>query len=399
MSQADLLAEFDPLHISAVTLEPVPKGPLSPGPSPGLSNGDYDLIRRAQERQQAIVQPLHQAEKQHGGPQISQARPGSSPPPRRLSGIMKKRDEALARSPPAVEDFAPSRQRRRSNNSHPDYSDFVSAAASPEASSSPSTTQHTHSEPTTYSAETFSTALHTAMHSEIAQDWMHSAQTLSTSLRNNFTSRSSSTPTPSSSRPALAHLFSESTFSSPPAEKPKRAATYVSGAPGVNFSEQQNWNKGHWQSSPSDPPLPVQLLGSRMGARTILTSDLAEGLRPSLPTRLRIANQWTLLYSLDQHGVSLATLYEKTAQGMSGKGVSAGCVLVVQDNDGNIFGSFSNEALKKREGYYGSGECFLWKAEELADFRVGVGVKAYKWTGRNEYMVLCDNEFISFGGG
>lgn len=133
----------------------------------------------------------------------------------------------------------------------------------------------------------------------------------------------------------------------------------------------------------------------------ILTHDLADGLRPSLPTRLRIANSWTLLYSLDQHGVSLSTLYARVEQGMAGLGSSIGCVLVVQDTEGALFGAFSNEALKKREGYYGSGECFLWKAKQFqpGDIRIGMGVKAFRWTGRNEYMNLCDNDYISFGGG
>jgi hypothetical protein len=47
------------------------------------------------------------------------------------------------------------------------------------------------------------------------------------------------------------------------------------------------------------------------------------------------------------------------------------------------------------------GRSFLWKAQPFSetDFRVGVGVKAFKWTGHNTYMVMCDDSFLSFGGG
>jgi hypothetical protein len=44
------------------------------------------------------------------------------------------------------------------------------------------------------------------------------------------------------------------------------------------------------------------------------------------------------------------------------------------------------------KGYYGSGECFTWKYFE-GKFEV------FKWTGRNDYIALCEPEYISFGGG
>lgn len=36
---------------------------------------------------------------------------------------------------------------------------------------------------------------------------------------------------------------------------------------------------------------------------------------------------------------------------------------------------------------------FLWKL--MADKRLRV----YKWTGKNDYMALCEADYISFGGG
>lgn len=91
-----------------------------------------------------------------------------------------------------------------------------------------------------------------------------------------------------------------------------------------------------------------------------MNGNLAEALRPSLPSRLRIASKWTLLYSLDAHGVSLATLYARVEAGMTGRGISAGLLLVVKDDEGYVFGAFINEKLRRTDGFYGSGEwCVL----------------------------------------
>lgn len=45
-------------------------------------------------------------------------------------------------------------------------------------------------------------------------------------------------------------------------------------------------------------------------------------------------------------------------------------------------------------GYYGSGESFLWKQESDE-----TPVHVFKWTGKNDYVALCEPEYISFGGG
>jgi len=51
------------------------------------------------------------------------------------------------------------------------------------------------------------------------------------------------------------------------------------------------------------------------------------------------------------------------------------------------------EGLKLSKGsYYGSGESFLWKY-------VDGTLKVFKWTGKNDYVALCESEYLSFGGG
>lgn len=72
-------------------------------------------------------------------------------------------------------------------------------------------------------------------------------------------------------------------------------------------------------------------------------------------------------------------------------------LFVVKDADGAIFGAWMSEGLKMsrgNEGYYGSGESFLWKWVEESE-----ELKVFRWTGRNDYVALCEPESISFGGG
>jgi hypothetical protein len=51
------------------------------------------------------------------------------------------------------------------------------------------------------------------------------------------------------------------------------------------------------------------------------------------------------LYSLDQHGSSLQTLYSQNERwDAKHKGVTGGVVLCVKDSDGDVFGGWVNES-------------------------------------------------------
>ncbi|CAK7266205.1 oxidation resistance protein 1 [Sporothrix epigloea] len=114
------------------------------------------------------------------------------------------------------------------------------------------------------------------------------------------------------------------------------------------------------------PPLePLILQGfssdTPLSAR-ILTPSIAEEIRIMVPERLRIEEDWQLAYSLDQDGASLATLYEKTHKYGERR---IGFVLAVKDRDGGIFGAYLTERPHPSPHYFGTGECFLWKAALL----------------------------------
>lgn len=94
----------------------------------------------------------------------------------------------------------------------------------------------------------------------------------------------------------------------------------------------------HRSASPMRPPPlePLELKGFRddtTDAARLLTSAVAEEIRIMVPERQRIEDEWNLVYSLDQDGASLGTLYEKCS---GFDGTRASFVLVVRDNDGGV---------------------------------------------------------------
>jgi hypothetical protein len=91
-------------------------------------------------------------------------------------------------------------------------------------------------------------------------------------------------------------------------------------------------------ASPFQPPplYPVSLKGYRSSTSSsaqLLSRALAEEIRLLVPPRLQLCEEWNLVYSLDQDGVSLGTLYKKCDDL---RGLRNGFVLVVRDGDGGV---------------------------------------------------------------
>ena len=111
-------------------------------------------------------------------------------------------------------------------------------------------------------------------------------------------------------------------------------------------------------------------------------------LRNHLPPLLKEASTWTLLYSTNQHGISLSTLYRLT----SGAGP---LLIVIKDEFDDIFGAFVSESLHIQTGFYGDGSCFLWKYTDTSEDNLSV----YNATGDNGYLIYSEAHCIAFGGG
>ena len=206
--------------------------------------------------------------------------------------------------------------------------------------------------------------------------------------------------------------------------------------------------------SPFQPPplTPLTLDGYKdntpLPAR-LLSNAVAEEIRLLVPPRLQLADTWQLAYSLEQDGSTLSTLYNLAAKY---RGKRAGFVLVVRDASGGIFGSYLSDPPRPAASYYGSGECFLWRAFRLpalpdlsslppppsADTThlsrmttIGVAkkshlspnshgngntngngfhrsgtstpeqirFKAFPFSGENDFSIYCQSDYLSVGGG
>ena len=199
------------------------------------------------------------------------------------------------------------------------------------------------------------------------------------------------------------------------------------------------------RASPFQPPplTPLTLTGWRSSTKDnarLLSRALAEEIRLLVPARLQLVETWSLIYSLEQNGTSLSTLY---AQNDAYRGRRGGFVLVVRDGSGSVFGAYLSDALHPSPHYYGTGECFLWKASvaKMLDLtqlnlppppsedtthaqrtttllspktagalKQGGGVsgtstperlrfKAFPYSGVNDYMIFCEQNYLSVGGG
>ncbi len=213
----------------------------------------------------------------------------------------------------------------------------------------------------------------------------------------------------------------------------------------------------HRTMSPMRPPPlePLQLEG--FAAETspearLLTAPVAEEIRIMVPARLGIVDEWRLVYSLEQDGASLATLYEKCA---AFQGRRVGFVLVVKDCEGGVrfshptpchpsslpkhtitnhpfvslqlFGAYLSDHPHPAPKYFGTGECFLWRASLLPALpppppststsnpptpsisrtptpssqrsTQSIRFKAFPYSGINEYYLLCETHFLSLGAG
>jgi hypothetical protein len=119
-------------------------------------------------------------------------------------------------------------------------------------------------------------------------------------------------------------------------------------------------------ASPFQPPplTPLTLTpGPGSLQQQLLTRALAEEIRLLVPPRLQLVDTWRLAYSLDRDGASLSTLYEHCRE-FSHRSPRAGYVLIVRDSSpaGAVFGAYMTDPPHPDSHYFGTGECFLWRA-------------------------------------
>ncbi|XP_053141248.1 nuclear receptor coactivator 7 isoform X2 [Hemicordylus capensis] len=109
-----------------------------------------------------------------------------------------------------------------------------------------------------------------------------------------------------------------------------------------------------------------------------------EQLAQRLPARVQ-GYPWRLVYSTQEHGTSLKTLYRKSAS------LDSPVLLVIKDMDNQIFGAYATHPFKFSDHYYGTGETFLYTFNPL--------FKVFKWSGENTYFINGDVTSLELGGG
>ncbi|XP_016375647.1 oxidation resistance protein 1-like isoform X1 [Sinocyclocheilus rhinocerous] len=116
----------------------------------------------------------------------------------------------------------------------------------------------------------------------------------------------------------------------------------------------------------------------------LLEAEQIEKLAKHLPPRT-IGYHWNLAFSTSKHGMSIKTLYRAMQD------QDSPMLLVIKDSDGQIFGALASEPFKVSEGFYGTGETFLFTFYPVFE--------AYKWTGDNLFFIKGDMDSLAFGGG
>ncbi|WOK92167.1 oxidation resistance protein 1 [Canna indica] len=119
----------------------------------------------------------------------------------------------------------------------------------------------------------------------------------------------------------------------------------------------------------------------------LLSDNMRAALYFSLPALAKGRN-WLLLYSTWRHGISLSTLYRRSAlcPGYS--------LLVVGDKKGAVFGGLVEAPLQptNQRKYQGTNNSFVFT--DLSGNPV-----IFRTTGSNHYFTLCSSDFLALGGG
>ncbi|XP_043334635.1 TLD domain-containing protein 2 isoform X1 [Cervus canadensis] len=138
-------------------------------------------------------------------------------------------------------------------------------------------------------------------------------------------------------------------------------------------------------TTPAPAPVPEGPVAPHLaGASQVLGASEMSQLSLHLPPRVT-GYSWRLAFCTSRDGFSLRSLYRQM------EGQSGPVLLMLRDQDGQMFGAFSSSALRLSKGFYGTGETFL--------FSFSPQLKVFKWTGSNSFFVKGDLDSLMMGCG
>ncbi|XP_031229592.1 TLD domain-containing protein 2 isoform X1 [Mastomys coucha] len=157
---------------------------------------------------------------------------------------------------------------------------------------------------------------------------------------------------------------------------PTEMEDILSGEEGEEKEEEEDEEPAPAPQDPVEPQLTE--------ASQVLGAPEIKQLSLHLPPRVT-GHPWNLVFCTSRDGFSLRTLYRQM------EGHSGPVLLLLRDQDGQMFGAFSSSALRLSKGFYGTGETFL--------FSFAPQLKVFKWTGHNSFFVKGDLDSLMMGSG
>mgnify|MGYP002626501162 CR=1 FL=1 len=115
----------------------------------------------------------------------------------------------------------------------------------------------------------------------------------------------------------------------------------------------------------------------------ILSNIKLKELYEFLPDSHQFSNLYRI-YSMSVDGCALKTFYDK-CQDINNS------ILIIKDDEDNIFGAYASERFEPSKDFSGTGECFLFT------FYKGNKIHVFNSTGINRNFMYCDDEQICFG--
>lgn len=161
-------------------------------------------------------------------------------------------------------------------------------------------------------------------------------------------------------------------------------------------------------SSSESDYIPIKLAGYAADTKhKLLKEDMVPELRTLMPGRIKLYTSWTLLYSLEQNGASLNTLYRcckteyENFKLKSAGFARNGYLLMIQDMKDSVFGLFTNEPFHplSNHKFYGNGESFLWRIEDSVVNNGSYTFEGFPFQNENFYIVYSTNNLLQIGAG
>jgi len=119
---------------------------------------------------------------------------------------------------------------------------------------------------------------------------------------------------------------------------------------------------------------------------TLIDETQSKQILLELPARVHGLN-WRMTFSTEANGFSLNQLYRRSMD----VDHDTPSLLLVKDIEQNIFGAYISQQLLISEGFYGTGESFL--------FTVHPEFQVFHWTGHNQFFVKGDVKGLGIGCG